>query len=88
MVTVLILCLCYASYSYANVDFFTSNFGSYGSEYESQFGPFSEKERLKMMDEAKRMFYHGYDNYMKHAFPADELNPLFCKGRGPDYENP
>jgi hypothetical protein len=25
---------------------------------------------------------------MKHAFPLDELNPLHCNGRGPDYENP
>ena len=29
-----------------------------------------------------------YDNYMKHAFPLDELNPLECSGRGPDYQNP
>ncbi|EDQ92960.1 uncharacterized protein MONBRDRAFT_13474 [Monosiga brevicollis MX1] len=27
------------------------------------------------------MFYHGYDNYMERAFPADELMPLSCKGR-------
>ena len=25
---------------------------------------------------------------MKHAFPLDELNPLDCNGRGPDYANP
>ena len=25
------------------------------------------------------MFYHGYDNYMKYAFPEDELKPLTCK---------
>lgn len=25
------------------------------------------------------MFYHGYDNYMKHAFPEDELRPLTCR---------
>ena len=24
------------------------------------------------------MFYHGYDNYMKHAFPEDELKPISC----------
>jgi len=36
----------------------------------------------------KKMFYHGYDNYMLHAFPMDELNPLDCNGRGPDHENP
>ncbi|KAL9032612.1 MAG: hypothetical protein Q9180_006401, partial [Flavoplaca navasiana] len=29
--------------------------------------------------EAEHLFYHGYDNYMKHAFPEDELRPLSCK---------
>lgn len=29
--------------------------------------------------EAEHMFYHGYDNYMKHAFPEDELKPLSCR---------
>lgn len=24
------------------------------------------------------MFYHGFDGYMKHAFPEDELRPLTC----------
>lgn len=27
------------------------------------------------------MFYHGYQAYMENAFPADELQPLSCKGR-------
>lgn len=27
------------------------------------------------------MFYHGYNSYMHHAFPADELMPLTCSGR-------
>ena len=26
------------------------------------------------------MFYHAYDNYMKYAFPKDELKPLSCTG--------
>ena len=34
------------------------------------------------------MFYFGFDNYMTHAFPLDELNPHDCNGRGPDYDNP
>lgn len=25
------------------------------------------------------MFYHGFENYMKLAFPEDELRPLSCK---------
>ena len=24
------------------------------------------------------MFYHAYDGYKRHAFPADELKPLTC----------
>ncbi|KAI8911073.1 glycoside hydrolase [Gorgonomyces haynaldii] len=30
------------------------------------------------------MFYHGFDNYMEHAFPLDELKPLTCGGRTKD----
>uniref|UniRef100_T1IJL9 alpha-1,2-Mannosidase n=1 Tax=Strigamia maritima TaxID=126957 RepID=T1IJL9_STRMM len=41
-----------------------------------------------MLKEAKEMFYFGYDNYMKYAFPKDELDPIHCTGRGPDLENP
>lgn len=49
---------------------------------------FSENDRLHMKDKVKEMFYFGYDNYMKHAFPLDELNPIHCSGRGPDKERP
>ena len=34
------------------------------------------------------MFYHGYDNYMKHAFPEDELKPITCKPLGRDRHDP
>lgn len=33
--------------------------------------------RLKVIE----MFKHAYNAYMNHAFPADELMPLSCKGR-------
>ncbi|XP_022658502.1 ER degradation-enhancing alpha-mannosidase-like protein 3 isoform X3 [Varroa destructor] len=36
---------------------------------------------LVFMDQVKEMFLHGYNSYMAHAFPADELMPLSCKGR-------
>jgi len=55
---------------------------------EREYGVFNEAARMEMLEETKKMFYHGYDNYMRHAFPLDELNPLACCGRGPDYENP
>jgi len=49
---------------------------------------FPESERIKLRENARKMFYFGYDSYMKHAFPKDELNPIYCTGRGPDYANP
>lgn len=49
--------------------------------------PFSEQRRLELKEEARRMFYWGYDNYMLHAFPYDELNPINCSGRGHDWDN-
>ncbi|KAI8806788.1 glycoside hydrolase [Cladochytrium replicatum] len=36
---------------------------------------------------AKEMFYHGFNGYMQYAFPLDELNPVNCSGRGPDYSD-
>lgn len=34
------------------------------------------------------MFYHGYDNYMRHAFPEDELRPVSCTPLTRDRANP
>lgn len=45
-------------------------------------GPFmSKEEKQGLMENAKEMFYHAYNNYIEHAYPADELMPLSCKGR-------
>lgn len=49
---------------------------------------FSVNERVKLREKAKEMFYFGYDNYMNFAFPKDELDPIHCTGRGPDYDDP
>lgn len=68
--------------SYMN--FFDGNKDEYARRYSS----FPDALKAKMKDMAKEMFYFGYDNYMKHAFPADELNPIDCNGRGPDVLNP
>ena len=38
--------------------------------------------------EAEHMFYHGFDNYMKHAFPEDELRPISCSPLTRDRTNP
>lgn len=50
--------------------------------------PFSEEQRLYMREEARKMFYWGYDNYIKYAFPEDELDPIHCVGRGHDWTDP
>ncbi|WEW59874.1 glycoside hydrolase family protein [Emydomyces testavorans] len=42
----------------------------------------------KYRAEADQMFYHGFDNYMKYAFPEDELRPLSCGPLTRDRENP
>lgn len=56
--------------------------------YDKKYGYFGEEERKHMLSVAKDMFTFGYDNYMKYAFPADELNPIHCTGRGPDLDDP
>lgn len=52
------------------------------------FDYFSDSQRVAMKAKVKEMFYFGYNNYMQHAFPLDELNPIYCSGRGPDKDNP
>ncbi|RYE12934.1 MAG: hypothetical protein EOP51_30665, partial [Sphingobacteriales bacterium] len=34
------------------------------------------------------MFYHGFNNYMQHAFPEDELRPITCTPLFRDRANP
>lgn len=48
----------------------------------------SEKRRLELKDTAKEMFFHGWDNYIRFAYPEDELNPMLCNGRGSDKLRP
>jgi hypothetical protein len=38
--------------------------------------------------ETREIFYHGYDNYMKHAFPEDELRPISCRPLFRESSNP
>lgn len=57
-------------------------------DLEKKYGSFPDELRIQLREEAREMFYFGYNNYMKHAFPMDELNPIMCSGRGPDYANP
>ncbi|KXN68007.1 glycoside hydrolase family 47 protein [Conidiobolus coronatus NRRL 28638] len=39
----------------------------------------SEERRLLLRDEAKEMFYHSYNSYLKYGYPADEVSPRTCK---------
>ncbi|KAF2186700.1 glycoside hydrolase family 47 protein [Zopfia rhizophila CBS 207.26] len=41
-----------------------------------------------LRQETRDIFYHGYDNYMKYAFPEDELRPLTCGPLTRDRQNP
>lgn len=44
--------------------------------------PWMTKAEQKMYREkARKMFYHGYDSYLKYAYPYDELKPLTCTGQ-------
>ncbi|EIT77349.1 glycosyl hydrolase, family 47 [Aspergillus flavus] len=33
----------------------------------------------ELRKDTEHMFYHGFDNYITHAFPEDELRPLSCR---------
>lgn len=41
-----------------------------------------------LRQETHDIFYHGYDNYMTHAFPEDELRPLTCAPLTRDRSDP
>ncbi|XP_048064799.1 ER degradation-enhancing alpha-mannosidase-like protein 3 isoform X4 [Megalobrama amblycephala] len=41
----------------------------------------SRDEKSKLRNQVLEMFDHAYQNYMDHAYPADELMPLTCRGR-------
>uniref|UniRef100_A0A8C6YET9 alpha-1,2-Mannosidase n=1 Tax=Naja naja TaxID=35670 RepID=A0A8C6YET9_NAJNA len=60
-----------------------------GDEYEKRYNrAFPPDLRSQLRDAARSMFSFGYDNYMAYAFPQDELNPIQCRGRGPDRADP
>ncbi|XP_070759044.1 ER degradation-enhancing alpha-mannosidase-like protein 1 isoform X2 [Enoplosus armatus] len=67
---------------------YLSFFDGNKDEYVRRYSSFPDTLKVKMKGMAKEMFYFGYDNYMKYAFPEDELNPIDCEGRGPDVLNP
>ena len=60
----------------------------YETEFQQRYRRISDEEREIAKDQVKEMFWFGFRNYMQHAFPLDELDPIHCTGRGPDYEHP
>ena len=73
------------NYTVSNNAFLEEFWGNY---YGDKYRHFSESWRLETKAAARDMFYFAYDSYMKFAFPQDELNPIACSGRGPDFANP
>ncbi|KAK9830164.1 hypothetical protein WJX72_010087 [[Myrmecia] bisecta] len=43
-------------------------------------GPVSTAELHALRSEARSMVFFAYNNYMKYAFPRDELRPISCQG--------
>lgn len=48
----------------------------------------STEKISQLRQETVEMFYHGFDNYMKIAFPEDELRPITCAPLTRDQQNP
>ncbi|KPI43927.1 ER degradation-enhancing alpha-mannosidase-like protein 1 [Cyphellophora attinorum] len=48
----------------------------------------SPSEVAGLRKETEDLFYHGYENYMAHGFPEDEVRPLTCRPLARDRENP
>ena len=42
---------------------------------------YTKEDILRLREDAKKMFYHGYDSYLKYAADYDELKPLSCCGK-------
>ncbi|KAG7449275.1 alpha mannosidase-like protein [Guyanagaster necrorhizus] len=53
-----------------------------------QGASWTTQRKLESRERIRELWYHGFDNYMNHAFPLDELTPLTCSGQGPDWANP
>ncbi|SCU78901.1 LADA_0A08438g1_1 [Lachancea dasiensis] len=52
-----------------------------------QKSSFNRHELHHCRQEAQSLFYHAYDNYLRLAYPDDELYPIRCRGRTRNVEN-
>jgi mannosidase alpha-like ER degradation enhancer 1 len=66
-----------------------TNFNFYNDliKENSNYLYFSNDDKKYFKNLTKQMFEYGYSNYMKYGYPYDELDPIHCNGRGPDYLN-
>ncbi|KAI5124722.1 hypothetical protein M0805_005360 [Coniferiporia weirii] len=55
---------------------------------EGKASGWSSQRKLAAREKTRDLWNHGFNSYMNNAFPLDELMPLSCTGRGPDWENP
>ncbi|KAI7343162.1 glycoside hydrolase family 47 protein, partial [Hortaea werneckii] len=50
--------------------------------------PLDPSTLTTLRDDTRALFYHGYDSYLQHAFPEDELRPISCRPQTRNRENP
>lgn len=48
---------------------------------------YSLPDRQTCLTKIRDMFNFGYSSYLRHAYPADELDPIHCTGRGHDFSD-
>ncbi|THV08639.1 alpha mannosidase-like protein [Dendrothele bispora CBS 962.96] len=53
-----------------------------------QLAPWTPERKLAARERTRELWYHGFNSYMRYAFPLDELTPLSCSGQGPNWSNP
>jgi mannosidase alpha-like ER degradation enhancer 1 len=46
----------------------------------------NDTHRLELKQRARNMFDFAFSSYMEHAFPADEIDPINCVGKGKDLD--
>lgn len=49
-------------------------------KYNNALRQYTKDDIIRLRKQAKDMFYHGYDAYVKYAANYDELKPLSCSG--------
>lgn len=51
-------------------------------------GLFTPNHLRQLKNRTASLIRHGYDAYMVHGFPADEVRPLSCQPYGPNIDDP